>query len=310
MRCGSLSSVRGIPLASDGGRNPASASALILALALAPATAPAHEFWVEPSRFSLEPGERIGVRLCVGDGFEGWSLPRDPRRIEKFVAEGATGAVPVVGLEGSDPAGAVRLVAPGGYIVTYRSNRAFTVVPSADFEQYVSEKGLEKAEARRGKRSAGRGGVREAYSRHSKALVNVGKPGTAAFDRALGLRLELVAESALSRADADTPRSFRLLHEGEPLVGALVTATRPGTADPDQRVRTDSGGRAQLTLHAPGMWRIAAVHMLAAPDNVAADWESLWASLTFELPSPGGAGRAAGTECSNKFVATTAQTRP
>ena len=92
--------------------------------------------------------------------------------------------VPVVGLDGSDPAGAVRLVAPGGYIVTYRSNRAFTVVPSAEFEQYVSEKGLEKAEARRGKRSAGRGGVREAYSRHSKALVNVGKPGTGTFDRA------------------------------------------------------------------------------------------------------------------------------
>ncbi len=291
-------------------RSIANALILALALVLAPATAPAHEFWVEPSRFSLEPGGRISVRLCVGDEFEGWSLARDPRRIEKFVAGGAMGDVPVVGLDGSDPAGVVRLAAPGRYVVTYRSNRAFTVVPAAEFDRYVYEKGLEKTVAGRGKRAAKRGSVREAYSRHSKALVNVGNPGAGAFDRPAGLRLELIAESSLSRADADASRSFRLLHEGKPLVGALVTATRPGTADADLKVRTDSGGRAQFRLHAPGMWRVAAVHLLDAPDNIAADWESLWASLTFELPSSGGAGRAAGTECSNKVVASTAQARP
>jgi len=286
------------------------ANVLILALALAPMAAPAHEFWVEPSRFNLEPGGRIGVRLCVGDGFEGWSLARDPRRIERFVAAGAMGDVPVVGLDGSDPAGVVRLAAPGGYIVTYSSNRAFTVVPAAEFDRYVDEKGLEKSLAERGRQGAKRGSVREAYSRHSKALVNVGNPHAGAFDRATGLRLELVAESSLSRVDADASRSFRLLHEGKPLVGALVTATRPGTADADLKVRTDSAGRARFRLHAPGMWRIAAAHLLVAPDNIASDWESLWASLTFELASPGGAGRAAGTECSNKVAASTAQARP
>ncbi len=310
MRIGGLSSVRGNPLARDGGRIPAFANALILALVLAPVTAPAHEFWVEPSGFNLEPGGRIGVRLCVGDGFEGWSLARDPRRIERFVAVGAMSEAPVVGLDGSDPAGVVRLAAPGGYIVSYSSNRAFTRVPAAEFDQYVSEKGLEKTVAGRGDRNAKRGQVREAYSRHAKALVNVGNPGAGVFDRPVGLRLELVAEPGPSRVNADASLFFRLLHEGKPLACALVTATRPGTADADQRVRTDSGGRAQFRRHAPGMWRIAAVHLLDPPDNVAADWESLWASLTFELPSPGAASRAAGTECSNKVAGSTAQLRP
>ena len=285
-----------------------------IALALGPATASAHEFWVEPTQFSLEPGGRIGVRLCVADGFEGWSLAREARRIEEFVAKGPAGDHPIVGLDGSDPAGVVRLAAAGGYIVTYRSNRALTVVPAADFDRYASEKGLEKIVAGRGQRRANRGSVREAYSRHSKALVRVGRAGTDVFDRATGLRLELVAESSLSWANGDTPRSFRLLHDGKPLSGALVTAFRPGTADGDLSAHTGPDGRAGFRLPAPGMWRIAAVHLVDAPRGVRADWESLWASLTFELSSRPSmtaveSRTARNAACRNRIAATTAQPR-
>lgn len=291
-----------------------SALLAVLALALDSAPAVAHEFWVEPSRFSLEPGGRLGVRLCVADGFEGWSLAREARRIEEFAAKGPAGDQPVVGLDGSDPAGVVRLAAAGGYIITYRSNRALTVVPGAEFDRYVSEKGLERIVAGRGQRRANRGSVREAYSRHSKALVRVGGAGADVFDRVTGLRLELVAESSLSWAGADTPRSFRLLHDGKPLSGALVTAFRPGTTDGDLNVRTGPDGRAAFRLPAPGMWRIAAVHLVDAPRDVTADWESLWASLTFELSSRPSVtaveSRAArSAACRNRLAATAVQPR-
>jgi uncharacterized GH25 family protein len=279
-----------------------------LALSLAPATAGAHEFWIEPTRFTVEPGGRIGLRLCLGDGFEAWSLPRNPGRIERFVASGAAGDVPVVGLDGSNPAGVARLVVAGDYIVSYASDRAFTEVPVAEFEQYVSEKGMEAIVAAHGRRDARRETVREAYSRHSKALVRVGDAGADVFDRATGLRLELIAVSDLLSANGAAPRSFRLLHEGKPLAGALVVATRLGTADADLNVRTDAGGRVSFRLRSPGMWRIAAVHMIDPPGNVAADWESLWASLTFELPSQAspilpGARAARNAACRSKLSA-------
>ena len=36
-------------------------------------------------------------------------------------------------------------------------------------------------------------------------------------------------------------------------------------------------------------WLVKAVHMVQAPAGTDADWESLWASLTFEIPKrPGG----------------------
>lgn len=278
------------------------------------ASASGHEFWVEPSTFVLERDSRIGVRLCVGDGFEGWSLARNTQRIEKFVVAGPSGEQPIVGLDGSDPAGIARFTTPGGYVIAYRSNRAFTELPAVEFEEYLRDKGLEKIVALRKQRGASDGKVREVYSRHSKALINVGDPGDSVVDRAMGLSLELVAEPELRRADADGLRSFQLLHDGKPLAGALVSATRPGTTDGDLQVRTGADGRASFRLRAPGMWRVAAVHLIEPPRDVAADWESLWASLTFELPSePSNAahdtGAAHRTACQNRIAAAATQAR-
>lgn len=281
------------------------AALLGLTAGLACATAGAHEFWVEPSTFTLEPGGRLGIRLCVGDGFEGWSLARNAQRIEKFIAAGPVGEQPIVGLDGSEPAGIVRFTAPGGYVIAYRSNRAFTEMPAAKFDEYLKDKGLEKFSALRGRRGATQGTVREAYSRNSKALIHVGSMG-AIVDRRMGLRLELIAAPDL--------RSYQLLYEGRPLADALVTATRPGTTDGDLKVRTDAEGRVSFRLAATGMWRVAVVHMIKAPANLAAEWESLWASLTFEIPSQSpaiaqDAGAPRNAACRNKIAATPMQAR-
>ena len=76
----------------------------------------------------------------------------------------------------------------------------------------------------------------------------------------------------------------RLLYQGKPLAGALVMALQRGRPD-KVTARSDSRGRALLKLDRPGFWLVKAVHMIPAPADAGADWESLWASLTFALPS-------------------------
>ena len=77
----------------------------------------------------------------------------------------------------------------------------------------------------------------------------------------------------------------RLLYEGKPLAGALVMALQRGRPGAVASVRSDSKGRATLKLDRPGLWLIKAVHMIPAPADAGADWESFWASLTFTLPA-------------------------
>jgi uncharacterized GH25 family protein len=146
------------------------------------------------------------------------------------------------------------------------------------FDRYLGEEGLERI---RGLRKAGEGPVREIYSRCAKSLLRVGD-GSSGYDRALGLELELVPERDPYSLKPGEALPVRLLYRGEPLDGALVIAL----ASPDSKVSArTAGGRASLVLDRPGRWLVKAVHMVPAPEGSGAEWESLWASLTFELPA-------------------------
>lgn len=275
-------------------------------LLLGGSIATAHEFWVEPSTFSPATGARLDIRLCVGDGIEGWPLARNDQRIGRFAAFSRSGEQPLLGIDGADPAGIARLQTPGGYIVAFESKYSLANMPADEFSAYLKEKGLEQILMLRERRGENQRAARDAYSRHAKALIRVGESQEKLVDRAIGLKLELIAE--LDRPGQG--RTFQLLHEGKPLANALVTATLLGAAASDLHVRTDKRGRATFSLQAAGSWRIAAVHMIEARDSVPADWESLWASLTFQLSAPESiarTGEARGAHCRNRAAVSAAK---
>jgi uncharacterized GH25 family protein len=253
-----------------------------LGLASIAAPAVAHEFWIEPSQTAPAAGGHIGVYLCNGDGYDGWSLPRDPGRVALFTAYGPEGARPIVGLDGSDPAGFVRFERGGPHVLAYTSQRAVSVMPPAKFERYLTDKGLDGPLASRRAQVPGDIPVRETYSRYAKLLLSVGSDGAFA-DRRLGLPLEIVTAPG-DVPGASTAVGFQLLYRGQPLAGALVTATRLGAADAGVAVRSATDGRVSFRFDTPGFWRVAAVYMTRPPAGVDAEWDSLWASLTFDVP--------------------------
>jgi len=253
-------------------------------MAISAASLAAHDMWIDPTTFLPAAGEIIGVRLRVGENLLGDPIPRNPSLIQQFVVEDAEGRKPVVGRSGGDPAGFVRASLPGLLVIGYRSNPASVELPAEKFNQYLKEEGLDAVEALRASRNQTGAAAREVFSRCAKSLVLSAPGKTGQGDRALGFPLELVAERnpyAL-RTGEDLP--VRLLYGSKPLPGALVVAIN--RANPARKVaaRTDAAGRVRLTLGAGGMWLIKAVHMVQAAAGSGADWESFWASLTFEAP--------------------------
>ncbi len=259
--------------------------------------AQAHDFWIEPGSFRPAPGAKVPLRLFVGMDFAGQPTVYLPDTFERYTAVGPDGEKNITGILGDDPAGQFTVTRPGPYIVAYRST-LFTVTfdTLAEFEQYLEKEGLERIKTLRAYDSMNGGGraapgaaadgppkgkvIRENYSRSAKSLVIAGKPGAAA-DRALGLRLELVAEK-----NPYTTRRvpLRLIYEGKPLADALVVAFNKAEPLKKQNARTDKDGRVQLDFDRPGIWLVTSVHMFPAPPKTNADWESIWASLTFERP--------------------------
>jgi hypothetical protein len=140
----------------------------------------------------------------------------------------------------------------------------------------------------------------------------------------VGLPLELLPlrdPAGLAPGADGADLTVRLLWQGQPLPGALVKATlladptpKPAADAPAAlpfgapaatglRVRTDARGDAVLHLPRGGAWFVGAEHMLVAENGVAldglsaadpargretlppADYESFWASLTFDVPA-------------------------
>ena len=257
---------------------------LFAAVLLLAAPVFAHDFWIEPSAFRPAVGSTLGVSLVVGQRFRGDALPRNPAMIARFVLVTDAGETPIGGRAADEPAGSVRIDQPGLALIAYRSLESPVSLEAAKFQDYLKEEGLETVIAARAKRGESQKPSRELFSRSAKSLIAAGGSGTTGYDRVLGLTLELVPEKNPYAMKGGDELPVRLLYEGKPLAGALVVAL--AYDEPEKKIaqRSDASGRVTLRLSKGGVWLVKAVHMVPATGDANADWRSIWASLTFELP--------------------------
>jgi len=274
--------------------------AMVVLVALAALPAAAHEYWLQPGRYSASVGDTVIVNAFVGEGFTGARLAYDPSRAERLTMH-AAGAPRDLAHAWRPAAGAIMgcAVAPddSGAVVAYLSRFTSIEIEPDRFDTYLREEGLDGPLAARAALPEGGGAGRERYRRCAKTWISPGRNGLGA-QRAtgpVGLPLEIVP-----LGDPVTSRPLRLevRFQGAPLAGALVrawhapldTGGQPldcGRRDPTEVAaegRTDAHGRVELRLDAAGEWLIGTVHMVPCQEPAVADWESYWASLTFATP--------------------------
>jgi hypothetical protein len=51
----------------------------------------------------------------------------------------------------------------------------------------------------------------------------------------------------------------------------------------ESSARTDAQGVAHVLIHSPGQWYVKFIHMVRVPADREVDYESKWATLTFEV---------------------------
>src|SRR5437762_5915571 len=137
-------------------------------LSITPALA--HDMWIEPTAFLPAAGEIVGVKLRVGQDFAGDPLPRNPALVNQFIFEDGAGRKPIIGRNGGDPAGFLRVNAPGLLVLGYRSNPSAVELPADKFNQYLREEGLDAIAALRESRRQTDAGAHEIFARCAKSL--------------------------------------------------------------------------------------------------------------------------------------------
>ncbi len=188
------------------------------------------------------------------------------------------------GSDGIDPAGFLRADGAATAIISYASTGAAIELPADEFESYLRLYGLDDISVSRAERGERHKPGRERFYRYAKALLT-GLGPSAEVTRPLGLAYEIVPDQDPTARLA--PFRGRILYDGKPLANALIVALLRGEPTVQLRAHSDARGAVTLALPRPGVWLIKSVHMVRASFFSSEDWDSLWASLTFEVPAAG-----------------------
>jgi len=247
------------------------------------ADAQAHDFWIEPSRFVVQPRDSVSLYLREGENLVGNSLPYVTDWFREYSRSDARGRAPVTAELGDNPA-VIEIRSSGTTLLGYWSTPNFVALKPAKFESYLRQEGLEHVLAQRAQLGESDTEARENFVRCAKTYLTTNRDAlSTALKAPLGFTLELMPPDNLHALAPGERLDLRLLYLGKPLAGALVTAFRQAAPEDKVQVRSDAQGRAALRLSASGIWLIKAVHMVRLENHPKADWESYWASLLFEL---------------------------
>lgn len=254
-----------------------------------PATA--HDFWIQPGRFSVSAGAATPLTIQVGHGPSRQRSPIAARRILRFAAIGPQGVETdlrsALRLGGGGDDGQLRLGQAGTYVIVLQTDaHAQSHLPATRFNDYLRTEGLTPAlEARRRAQRTDADGS-ERYSRQAKALVQVGGGGAGQATRPAGLTLEIVPEVDPYATPRAAKLPVQILYRGQPLAGALVKLTDLAhDAQPAAVHRSDRTGRAVFAMPSRGEWLLNVVwtRPLGPTDEV--DFETVFSSLAFAVPA-------------------------
>lgn len=257
-------------------------------------SAGAHDFWVQPAEYWLQPQIASSMTLQVGHGPFRQRSPIPPGRITRFETIGPDGiAIDMRGtlhVGGSADDGALKFSQPGAYVLVLETdNRAQSHLPAIRFNDYLKVEGLTPAlEQRERLHQTDRDGS-ENYSRRAKSIVQIGPPEANSqiqVTRPLGLPLEIIPEANPYARPQPTALPVRVIYEGQPLQGALVKLTHlENDAAPLEAHLTDGMGRATFVMPTEGSWLLNVIWTKPLPRSRETDFETTFSSLSFGFPS-------------------------
>lgn len=254
---------------------------VLLAIAVSGSQVAAHYTYILPQAFKVSAGETIVIGFHSGDGFPESSAIL--KRLQEPAIRSDRGVVMLGAVKEDGKRLVASAIVPGSshLIVTAVNAAAVEQMKPPSFEKYLEEEGLGHIVQARAARGESEAPGRERYTMYAKALVATGAPGDG-YKLAAGLPLEIVPEKDPYRLQPGEALPVRVLLRGKPVANLRLTAASTAEGFTSRVVgQTDAEGRVSVPV-SRGQWRLHTIHMERVSDP-AVDWESVWATLTFEV---------------------------
>lgn len=256
------------------------------ALGLMAVSALAHDMYILPGSFRPAKGELVKAGFHVGDSFPDSEVSG---RIERLVNprllwQGGEVAFGNLRVEGKRDVADVRVGGSGNLIAAVQTKPTLIELEPKKFVEYLREEGLAEVIAWREQHGESGKPGKERYSKFAKSLLLSGAPNGFATN-VVGLTVEIVPEADPYEMKVGDQLPVRVLFRGKPAGGLQLEAAWASASGNKTVVvgRTDTEGRIRVPLQTAGRWRLHTIKMERCSEPAVADWESFWASLTFEI---------------------------
>lgn len=246
----------------------------------------AHEYILLAYKYRVQKGDTLEMHLFVADGFNiQLERPMETSKTKKFelitqqgttdlLAETSDHALPIINR---------KVDFEGLGLLHMERDYARISLTTPKFLAYLKEDHIENIKVVKGTEKRLQ---REKYTRYIKALVQSGKPGNdTLYKKITGQQFEIILLQNPYRMNAGGILKTKVLFMGKPLSGKVITA-RNRTGNENSMfltARTDANGICSFKLSRKGEWFIHATQMIPCPDKTDSDWESFWASYSFEI---------------------------
>src|SRR6266849_1819020 len=155
---------------------------------------------------------------------------------------------------------------PGTYIVGISTKPREIDLKAADFNDYLKHEGIPDILAKRTKDGELGKNIRERYSKHVRAIFQVGSARTEEYSTSLHYPVEIIPQNNPYSLKVGQALPVLCTLDGKPLVNQFVIA---GWESVDGKLhmldaRTDAKGIARFKLMAAGKWYVKMIHMAAS----------------------------------------------
>lgn len=262
------------------------AVSLLLALA---ATLAAHDLFIKPTAFFLSPNAASQALIVNGTFTRSEnSITWDRVRDVSIVGPAGRSHPDVSAWSDKGDTSVLRFATgtAGTYVLGVATLPRELRLEAKDFNAYLESDGVPDVLAARRKSGEISKAARERYQKHIKALVQVGDTRSDAYGTTLGYPAELVPLANPYALERGAPLRLRVLVDGKPVANQYVVSggrTLAGGRIAAAGHRSDSAGIVHVPIRATGQWYIKFIHMVQAVSDTTIDYESKWASLTFEV---------------------------
>lgn len=261
----------------------------ILSILLLASALWSHDLYLRPREFRVKPKACGVVEFHNGEAFPRSQVPPVVTRLRGATVLSAVGKSDVSGIRvvGTAAAGSYRAPGSAALLIVAYTIPNFIELAAAKFDEYLVHEHLNAVRDQRFKMGDSEKPGRELYSKFVKAILHTGGPDQF-VTRPVGHTIEFGPASDPASLKPGEKLTVQLLFRGAPAADLAVEAASATGGQVQERLvgRTDAAGKIQIPIDTPGLWKLHAIRMERRTDTAKADWESYWATLTFEILAP------------------------